>query len=44
MKEYKPRDKDQPLDTVSCIIWDPYKSKPTFVTGSWDGFVRMYLV
>lgn len=42
--EYKPIDKDQPLDTVSVIIWDPYQQQPTFITASWDGYVRVYSI
>jgi len=42
--EYKPRDKDQPLDTVSAIIWDKYKQEPSFITSSWDGYLRYYLI
>jgi hypothetical protein len=38
------REKDQPLDTVSCLIWDPYKPDPAFFATSWDGFVRYYMV
>lgn len=42
--EYRPKDKDQPLDTVSCLVWDVYKNDPGFIASSWDGYVRYYLV
>lgn len=42
--DYKPREKDQPLDTVSCLVWDMYKSDPCFIAASWDGYVRYYIV
>jgi WD40 repeat protein len=42
--EIKPKEKDLPLDTVSCIVWDSDKSEPMFAAGSWDGFVRIYMV
>jgi WD40 repeat protein len=42
--ELKPKEKDMPLDTVSCIVWDVNKSEPMFATGSWDGFIRLYIV
>lgn len=31
--------KENPLDTVSNIIWNPYE-KDMFLVSSWDGFVR----
>lgn len=42
--EYKAKEKDQPLDTISSIVWDVYRSDPMFATSSWDGFVRIYAV
>ena len=38
-------DNDQPLDTVSSLIWDPYIGNDlAFLSGSWDGIVRYYQV
>lgn len=42
--EIKPKDADQPLDTVSSIIWDPYRQDPSFIACSWDGWVRYYMM
>ena len=42
--EIKLKDKDQPLDTVSYLIWDPYRNDPGFIAASWDGYVRYYMV
>lgn len=42
--EIKPKDKDQPLDTVSFIAWDSYKDDPSFITSSWDGYLRYYML
>ena len=42
--EYKFRESEQPLDTVSEIVWDRYKNDPCFLTGGWDGFFRYYMV
>jgi WD40 repeat protein len=39
-----PKETDMPLDTVSCIVWDVYRSDSLFATGSWDGFIRIYSV
>ena len=36
--------KENPLDTVSCLIWNPYSNNPEFMTASWDGFIRYYTV
>lgn len=44
LPEIKCRDKDQPLDSVSSIVWDPFNPEPVFATASWDGFVRLYKV
>jgi WD40 repeat protein len=41
--EIKPRDRDQPLDTISCLMWDPFSSDPACIAGSWDGHVRYYI-
>ena len=43
LQEYRPHDKDQPLDTVSSIIWDAASNDPAFIASSWDGHVRYYL-
>jgi len=43
-EEMRPLEKDQPLDTVSSIIWDPYHPDPAFIVTSWDGFVRYYVL
>ena len=40
--EYRPQDRDQPLDTVSHIIWDKFSRDPAFLAASWDGTVRYY--
>jgi WD40 repeat protein len=42
--ELKPKEADQPLDTVSCIIWDLYREDPGFITSSWDGYLRYYMI
>lgn len=42
--EVKGKEKDQPLDTVSSIVWDPFNQDPIFAASSWDGFVRLYMV
>lgn len=42
--EIKPKEKDQPLDTVSSIVWDPYRQDPGFIASSWDGWVRYYVI
>lgn len=43
-QEIRPLDKDQPLDTVSQILWNPYHSDPAFFVASWDGTVRYYIL
>lgn len=41
--ELKAVDKEQPLDTVSQIVWDQNSSNDLkFLVASWDGFVRFY--
>ena len=42
--ETRPNDKEQPVDTVSYIIWHVYFNDPAFFTASWDGFVRFYTI
>ena len=39
---FKPQDKDQPLDTVSQILWNQYHGELAFFVASWDGTVRHY--
>ena len=39
---FKPQDKNQPLDTVSQILWDHSHSELAFFVASWDGTVRHY--
>jgi hypothetical protein len=37
--------KMQPLDTVQCIVMDPYHANDYgFVTGGWDGCLRYYQI
>jgi hypothetical protein len=43
-QEVRPKEKDQPLDTVSSIVWDTNNSNSGFIVSSWDGWVRYYLV
>lgn len=36
---------DNPLDSVSCIVWNSYYShnqNPGFFACSWDGYLRYY--
>ena len=40
--EFRPNDREQPLDTVSQIIWNDYTNDVAFFTASWDGIVRYY--
>ena len=44
IQEMRPLDKEQPLDTVSQILWNPYNNDPTFFVASWDGTVRYYIL
>jgi WD40 repeat protein len=44
LPEIKAKEKDQPMDTVSSIVWDPFNNEPVFAASSWDGFVRLYMV
>ena len=45
---YTVKDSDQPLDTVSCLVWDSESGRNGqdlgFLAGSWDGVVRYYQV
>lgn len=40
--EIRVNESDPPLDTVSCINWSQFSRDPLFITGSWDGMVRIY--
>lgn len=44
LPDIKAKEKDQPMDTVSSIVWDPYNQESVFAAASWDGFVRLYMV
>ena len=44
VNESRPIDKDQPVDSISAILWNVYYHEPAFFTASWDGYVRYYTI
>jgi hypothetical protein len=43
MREIQPHSTDQPIDTVSQIVWDQYR-EDSFLCSSWDGYLRYYII
>jgi hypothetical protein len=43
--EFKPKENDQPKDTVSALLWDRFNmNEHVLFAASWDGFVRAYTI